>query len=132
MYWIQRIGRLDLGSGPLINLTDGGESPKHSKETKKKIGDIHRGKKISDEHKKKISDWAKDNHPWIGKNHSKESIDKMKQSGKLVLDTSTGIYYNTLKQAAEALYPNVKYNTIKGWLNPNKNPKINPSSLIYV
>lgn len=70
-YWISRIGRNDLGLGPLVNFTDGGEGTaglKHSDETKIKCGITnignkynqgkqHRlGHKNSDEHNLRISE----------------------------------------------------------------------------
>lgn len=51
---IKFYGRRDLGEGPLINMTDGGEGSSgnyHSEETKKRIGDFHRGKIVSEETK---------------------------------------------------------------------------------
>lgn len=71
-------------------------------------------------------------NPMYGKTHSNETKIKFKEYGKLVLDTSSGIYYSSLKQAAEAHYPQVKYATIKCWLNPNRRPYKNPSNLRYV
>jgi hypothetical protein len=61
IFFIGYYGRIDLGTGCLSNLTDGGENPpsmlgkKLSEITKKKIGDAHRGRKLSDEAKRKIS-----------------------------------------------------------------------------
>jgi hypothetical protein len=58
IYWIKRIGRRDLGLGPLVNLTDGGEGiigQIVSNETKLKMSNAHIGIKKTDEHKKNIS-----------------------------------------------------------------------------
>jgi group I intron endonuclease len=66
-YWIKRIGRRDLGLGPLVNFSDGGEGPsgatwKHSEETKiklskSKLGELNPmyGKYFSKEHREKLS-----------------------------------------------------------------------------
>lgn len=57
-YWIKYIGRRDLGTGTLCNLTDGGEGTSgiiFSEKHRRKIGEIHKGKKISKEHRQQIS-----------------------------------------------------------------------------
>lgn len=58
---IEYYGRKDLGLGPLVNMTDGGEgvpgikrSP-FSKEHKQKMANAKIGKKLSEEHKQKMS-----------------------------------------------------------------------------
>jgi len=69
---IKTIGRKDLGLGPLVNMTDGGEgilnmseetrqkiaqSKKgrtHTEEVKQKMSNSHKGKKLSEEHKQKV------------------------------------------------------------------------------
>lgn len=56
----------------------------HSEETKRKIGDKHKGKKLSDEHKTRLSEVGKtrigDKNPFYGKSHSEET--KIKLSNK--------------------------------------------------
>lgn len=50
---------------------------------------------------------------------------------RLVLDTETGIFYNSIQEAYDAKYSNIiSYTTIVTWLNPSSRWK-NKSSLIY-
>ena len=65
--YINAYGRADLGRGPLVNLTDGGDGvggyhqmPDH----KAKIGDGNRGKKQSLEQRQNTSKRMKGNIPW--------------------------------------------------------------------
>jgi hypothetical protein len=150
---INYYGRKDLGLGSLVNMTDGGEGvlglknnightgKKHSQEvrdkiSKGKLGSIPWNKGIvgvSDETRLKMSN-AK-----IGKvvcnngikrteeqksDHSK----KMKgRNGKIVLNTETGIFYNTTGEAAESC--NMNRNTLIGYL---LGKRTNLSPFIYV
>lgn len=50
--FIKMWGRADLGCGPLVNQTDGGDGAKLSEETKKKISDAHKGVPLSESHKR--------------------------------------------------------------------------------
>lgn len=62
IYMIAVLGRKDLGTGILRNMTDGGEGCAGrvlSEETKKKLSDSHKGKKFTEEHKRKLSEAAK-------------------------------------------------------------------------
>ena len=62
IYMIAVLGRKDLGTGILRNMTDGGEGCAGrllSEETKKKLSDSHMGKKFTEEHKRKLSEAAK-------------------------------------------------------------------------
>jgi len=141
--FISLYGRKNLKLGTLCNLTDGGDGAVGlivTKETRKKIADSERGelnyfygKQLSEEHRDKISKGLQ------GKKKSFEHIINMSKSrigkkvgfkhegSKIVLDLSTGIYYECAREASEIF--NVKYSTLRCWLNgANKNK----SELIYV
>lgn len=121
-------GRRDLGLGTLCNLTDGGDGGSgskrteetkrlmsekaslrtHSEETRKKIGLAVLGRKDSEETRRKKS------LTWKGRNHSEESKIKISvtktgkrnitRSCRLVLNIETGIYYDSILEAAESCY----------------------------
>jgi hypothetical protein len=58
-YMIAVFGRKDLGTGILRNKTNGGDGIsgyRHTEETKKKISELHKGKNLTEEHKKKVGD----------------------------------------------------------------------------
>ncbi len=101
---IKIIGRSDLGKGPLVNLTDGGEGPSgyiateehrrknreshkgrvFSEETIKRMSETHKGKKDSEETRKKKSEARKgEKNPMWGKTHSEETRRKKSESNKL-------------------------------------------------
>ena len=67
VYMIAVLGRKDLGTGMLRNLTDGGEGASNrvyvtSDETKRKLSIAHKGKPLTDAHKKAISKGNKGKH----------------------------------------------------------------------
>jgi len=84
--YIQRIGRRDKGQGPLCNLTNGGEGPSLSEETKRKISEAHIGLQ------------AGDKHPMYGKNHSEISKQKI---SKALKDINCGWWNKGLKRSEE-------------------------------
>ncbi len=117
-YLISFYGRRDLGLGTLVNVTDGGEGisnpsedirkrisqtskgrnnrkgKKHSEETKKRISEAHKDKKHSEETKKIISKIHKDksvsaetrkkqSEAHKGKKHSEETKIKLKKAWEI-------------------------------------------------
>jgi len=83
---ILKYGRIDLGTGLLVNLTDGGEGNfgrKASKETKAKMSKTRTGKKATSETKKKLSIIAKG------------------RFCKKVINTQDGTIYNSISDAAK-------------------------------
>lgn len=85
IFFIQQIGRRNLGKGPLVNLNDGGQGLKNyvcSTETKLKMslsqlgntnGSGNKGRKCTEEEKKKNSEWHK------GKKVSEETKIKLRK-----------------------------------------------------
>lgn len=74
-FYITRIGRRDLGKGPLVNFTDGGDGTsghKHNTETLAKL----RAHKFSTEHKAKISAAGR------GRKHTSATLAKISAAGR--------------------------------------------------
>ena len=113
---ISEYGRKDLGLGTLVNMTNGGDGATNkiwTIESRKKMSISSTGKKMSEEAKEKMSIFWKNC--------------KTKNSCKIVLDTQTGIFYNSLREASQ--YYNFSYTCLTSMItgqNPNK------SNLIYV
>jgi len=89
--YIKEFGRRDLGLGPLVNLTDGGQGKPgfiHKEETKIKISKSNKGKTLTEEHKRNLKLNHKGN---TGKKHSQETIEKIKQSNLNVRTDKEGL-----------------------------------------
>lgn len=100
---IREYGRIDLGTGRLVNLTDGGDGSfgvKHSQTTIHKRAESNRGKKRTDETRKKIS------NALAGKKFSDQHIENLRKShlgqsgwnSKEVIDLQTGFVYDSLRK----------------------------------
>jgi hypothetical protein len=97
--FIKLYGRRDIKTGPLCNLTDGGE------------GGIN--KSITEETRERMSRATKGiNNPFYGRKHSRES---MINHGSIVLNLETGIFYDSMREAY--LLTQYKYKTFKAMLN---------------
>ena len=85
----------------------------HSEESKLKMSESHKGKIMTEEHKNNISKVL------IGNTYSKLS--------KILLDTQSGIFYDSINKASVAL--NINYSTLKAML---QNRFKNKTNLIFV
>jgi len=114
-HYINLYGRVDLGTGILRNITEGGEGARNpSADTRKKLSAAQRGKKASDEARRKMSEsrLGPKNHRY-GKSMSDETKRKLseKKKGKL--------------SSPEANEKRRKWNLENNWRPPiryNQNP----------
>jgi len=89
---IEQYGRINLKTGTLANLTNGGDGSKGcspSKETREKIGNFHRNKFVSNESKEKMRK-AKEGKFFLSNN----------PNSKKVINIITGEIFETAKEAA--------------------------------
>lgn len=79
---IYQIGRRDLRTGPLVNIADGGVYPKHAQSSKMKMSKSRKGRKLTEEWKRKIRENA--SKFWTGKTIPIDIKEKIaaKQRGK--------------------------------------------------
>ena len=135
-YLISKIGRRDLGTGPLVNMTEGGDGVSgiiFTQESKEKMSKSQLGRKHTAATIEKMSRVQK------GRTFSEESRIKMSNSqkglqargknpkAKMTLDVNTGIYYDCLADAANAR--NLKYQDILDSLRGKRKAQY---GLIYV
>jgi hypothetical protein len=133
---IYEYGRKDLGTGTLVNLTDGGENPplmlgdkNYSKtiEGRRKISDRMKGKVMSDETKSKLSKNAKEKGfvPPSQKGKTKSIETKIKHSNsisggkhcnaKKIICIENGKIWDSIKECAKDT--NISYSTLVNKLN---------------
>lgn len=101
-----------------------------SKATRLKMGASRKGKKHSESTKLKLSLTSIGNKNFLGKKHSKQSKLNMALNNcnsKIVLDTQSGIFYNSAKEVSITF--NLVYSTLKCRLNGSLKNKTN---FIYV
>ena len=98
-YCIALYGRIDLGTGALRNLTDGGDGSsgwRPSQETRNKMSQSKTGKPLPQKAKDSISRSLLGNNRWLGKKHTECTKRKMSQSSQKYLyeltDSSGEIY----------------------------------------
>ena len=111
-----------------LKLSNSAKGKKMSEKAKIKMRNNNLGKKLSEEHKRKIGEKSK------GFKHTQETKDKIRKgklgknnpNSKLLLNTETGIFYYTAKEAADSV--NIHPLTLRRFLT-NKWP--NKTSLIY-
>jgi hypothetical protein len=122
---ISEYGRIDLHTGSLANLTDGGEGSlgvKQSQESIAKRVAKNTGRKNTEETKRKMSEARK------GIVFSAEHIENLRKShlgqktvnGKMVVDLQTGFFYDSLRNGCLSVGVNYKAEFAKVKRGSNK------------
>ncbi len=117
---IKKYGRKNNNTGKLVNMTDGGEGSlgrKQKESTKLKISLANKGNKTRKGQKNSTSTREK---------ISKSKLGKEIKSRKKVIDTSTGIIYNSPLELCKII--NMKYSTLASYLNGYRK---NKTTFIY-
>lgn len=95
-------GRRNSKTGSLVNLSDGGDGTtgfNHNAETRKKMSDLKIGKKIPLSTINKIAD-ANRGQKRTSETKAKIGLRSIGRNSKLVLNTESGIFYDSIKSAA--------------------------------
>ena len=104
---IQSYGRIDLGTGILVNMKDGGYNSSgwsHKEETKIKISEAQKGR---------------EGH-WKGKRHKIESIEKMKKPKKEGFNIGRRVTWNTRPDTKKVVQKDLEGSVIKIWDSASK------------
>jgi hypothetical protein len=101
-YWIKFYGRRDLKEGTLVNLTNGGEGAVgalRSKETREKLSKANKGKRLTEEQIKKMSESLKGRiSPRKGVTLTDKTKEKIREKRKLQITTE-----ETKKKMSQAM-----------------------------
>jgi hypothetical protein len=117
--FIALYGRINLNTGTLCNLTDGGDGTLgqcFSDEHREKISKANKGRKLTEEHKKKLRESGRD---WSLTQEQKDIISKKLKgrkkkynetprglshgTAKIVLDTETGVFYTSVLELSKVI-----------------------------
>lgn len=105
MSLIDYYGRRDCGTGQLVNLTDGGESPvgfRHTDSAKQAIRQHRIGRKLSNESRKKLSNKTK------GRKFSDQANEARRLKTIRPVVRSDGVQYESITDAVIALEQELK------------------------
>ena len=123
-FYIEKYDTFDTING--MNLTSGGDYIKLSEETRIKISNSNKGKKLSDEHKQKISQNKLNNKYWVGRRHSTATKEKLREinTGKTLSEEhKSKIRLSCLGKTDSDETKRKKSISLKGRLSPNKGKK---------
>jgi hypothetical protein len=118
---IKLYGRMNIGNGNLLNLTDGGDGTNgfnHDKQTRIKMSLSKMGRKVPIEVVEKISNTNK------GQKRTEETKKLIGQKSigrrsKLVLNLQTGIFYSSIDEATSVV-SHIKRDYLRKLINGNR------------